>query len=214
MIRSIGRKSAAIFAGCFSAWLGAAGALAQDIPPGCVASQNPNGAVVGAVVGGLAGGLLGNALSGRHKAKGTILGAAGGAVAGAAVGNAAGQGNPCPQGYDYRGPPPRAAAAYEEPPPPSAERGEFWYGAPPRIHDRIAFLRRRIAMLDHDGWLSPREREGLFHRLGEIERREEDVRARNDGHIPPEVRDHFTDDLNEVARRLRWEQYTAEHPDN
>jgi hypothetical protein len=205
--------SAAAFAGSLSLWIGASGALAQGVPPGCVASGDPNGAVAGAVIGGVAGALIGNAASGsRQKAQGTVLGGLGGAVAGAVIGGNVGQ-SPCPQGYVYRSapPPPPVVSAYDEPPPPPAQEGEFWYGAPPRIHDRILFLRRRVENMDRDGFLSPRERDHLFHRLGDIEHREEDVRRRNDGHLPPEVRDHLEADLNDVARHVRWEEYRSEH---
>jgi hypothetical protein len=203
---------ATALAACFSALLAGTSALAQDMPPGCVASGNPNGAAAGALVGGVAGALLGNAVSGKHKAPGTILGGVTGALAGAAIGNSAGQGNPCPQGYVYRAAPPQSAALdSDEPLPPVAREGDVWYGAPPRIHERIIFLRRRVQMLDRDGWLSPRDSEGLFHRLGEIDRREEVIRNRNDGVLPPEVRDHLNDDLNEVARHLRWKEYQTEH---
>jgi hypothetical protein len=205
---------ATALAACFSAWLGGTSALAQDMPPGCVASGNPNGAAAGALVGGVAGALFGNAVSGKHnKAPGTILGGVTGALAGAAIGNSAGQGSPCPQGYVYRAAPRPQPVELEsdQPLPPGASEGDVWYGAPPRIHERIIFLRRRVQMLDHDGWLSPRESEGLFHRLGEIDHREEAIRNRNDGVLPPEVRDHLNDDLNEVARHLRWKEYQTEH---
>ena len=200
--------SAAALAAGLSIML-SAGALAQDAPAGCVASGNPNGAAAGAVVGGVAGALLGNAVSGKHKAPGTILGGVTGALAGAAIGGSSGA--PCPQGYVYRnGPPPERVDLDSDEPRPSRD-GDFWDGAPPRIHERISFLRRRVQMLDHDGWLSPRESEGLFHRLGEIDRREVAIRDRNDGVLPPEVREHLNDDLNEVARRLRWKEYRTEH---
>ena len=204
---------ATALAACFSTWLGGTSALAQDMPPGCVASGNPNGAAAGALIGGVTGALLGNALAGKHKAPGTILGGVTGALAGAAIGNNAGQANPCPQGYVYRAAPPPQPVALEsdEPLPPVTREGDVWSGAPPRIHERIIFLRRRVQMLDRDGWLSPRESEGLSHRLGEIDRREQAIRDRNDGVLPPEVRDHLNDDLNEVARRLRWKDYQAEH---
>ena len=195
-------------AGGLAAWLGAGSALAQDIPPGCVATGNPNGAVAGAVVGGLAGALLGNAVSGRHKAPGTILGGVAGATAGAAIGGS-GQVR-CPDGYAYRDAPRAADVDYDEGAPPAAE-GEFWYGAPPRIHERIAFMRRRIDRMDREGWLSPRERDGLFHRLGEIQRQEQHIRDRNDGHLPPDAREQLESELDGVAGRMRWEQYRTEH---
>jgi hypothetical protein len=192
-----------------SAGLGFGGAQAQDAPPGCVRTGNPDGAVAGALLGGVAGALLGNAVSGRHKAPGTIIGGVTGAAAGAAIGGG-GQVR-CPDGYAYQGPPPRAADVDYDESAPAASEGEFWYGAPPRIRERIGFLRRRIDRMDHEGWLSPRERDGLFHRLGDIQRREERIRDHNDGHLPPEARDHLEADLDDVAGKLRWEQYRTEH---
>jgi Glycine zipper 2TM domain len=201
-------------AGCLSLAIGSCGALAQGVPPGCVATGDPNAAAAGAVIGGLTGALVGNAVSGSHqKAQGTVLGGLGGALAGAVIGNNAGQGVSCPPGYIYRdGPPPQPAAVYDEPPPPTAQEGEFWYGAPPHIHDRIVFLRRRVEAMDRDGWLSPRDRDHLFHRLSDIEHREQDIRRHNDGHLPPEARERLANALNEVSGQLRWEEYSSEHP--
>ena len=179
------------------------GAKAQDVPPGCTAAGNPGGAVAGALLGGVAGALLGNAVSGRHKAGGTIVGGVTGAAAGAMIGGS----QPCPEGYVYRAAPVRS----EDPPPPRFRDDGFWDGAPPSIHERIGFLRHRIERLDANGWLAPRESEGLRHRLSEIAGREEVVRDRNDGHLPPEVRDHLNDDLNGVAHKLRWKEYSTQH---
>jgi hypothetical protein len=189
--------------GLLSAGLGASGALAQ-VPPGCVAS-NPNGAAAGALIGGVAGALLGNAASGRHKAGGTIFGGLAGAAAGAAIGGNAGA-TPCPDGYVYRAPPPD-----DEPLPVVAHESDFWYGAPASPRERVAFLHRRIERLDRDGWLSPRESEGLFHHLADIQRQEAAIRDRHDGMLPPDARDQISDELNDVARRLRWKEYRTQH---
>jgi hypothetical protein len=187
-------------AGVLAVGLSAGGAQAQDVPPGCTATGNPNGAVAGALLGGVAGALLGNAVGGRHKAPGTIIGGVTGAAAGAAIGGS----QPCPDGYVYR-----AAPVREEVPPPP--RDDFWYGAPASVHERIAFLRARVQKLDDDGWLSPRESTGLLHRLGEIAHREDAIRDDNGGHLPPEARDHLEGDLDGVAHRLRWREYRTQH---
>ena len=183
--------------------LGVGGAFAQDVPPGCTAQGNPGGAAGGALIGGIAGALLGNAVSGRHKAGGTIVGGVTGAAAGAMIGGS----QPCPEGYVYRAAPVRD----EVPPPPRYRDDGFWDGAPPNIHERIAFLRARVQKLDDDGWLSPRESEGLLHRLSEISHREEGIRDDNGGHLPPGARDRLNDDLNGVARKLRWKEYRTQH---
>ena len=185
---------------------GLGAARAQDVPPGCVSSGNPNGAAAGALIGGIAGALLGNAVSGRRKEGGTIIGGVTGALAGAAIGNSTG-GEPCPQGYAYRAAPERG----DERPQRRVRGDDVWYGAPPRIHERIAFMRHRVEKLDSDGWLSPRESDGLRQRLGEITEREERVRDNNDGRVPPEMAARLDDDLNEVARKLRWKEYRARH---
>jgi hypothetical protein len=197
---------AATLAAFVSVGLGADGAFAQ-VPPGCVAS-NPNGAAAGALIGGIAGALLGNAASGRHKAGGTIFGGVAGAAAGAAIGGSAGA-TPCPEGYAYRGPPPG-----DEPVPVVARDGDFWYGAPASPRERIAFLRHRIERLDRAGWLSPREVEGLSRHLADIQRQEAAIRDRHDGLLPPDARAQIGDELNDVARRLRWKEYRAEHAED
>ena len=178
-------------------------AQAQGVPPGCTAQGNPGGAVTGALLGGVAGALLGNAVSGHHKAGGTIVGGVTGAAAGAMIGGS----QPCPQGYVYQGPPPGAQPLAE----PVVARDDFWYGAPPSIRERIGFLRHRIDRLDSEGWLAPRESEGLRHRLGDVARRDEDLHARFGPELPPDARAHLNDELNEVARRLRWKEYQTQH---
>lgn len=167
---------------------------AQGYPSGCETDRSNNTAA-GAVIGGVAGALLGNAVSGRHKAPGTIIGGITGAVAGGAIG---GSSNPCPQGYHYREEP-----VYHE--------RDFWYGAPPTVYERIAFLRHRVEVLDNEGWLSPRESRSLFHRLAEIQRRNAYIRDQNDGYLPREASYHLNAELNDVARHLRWEEYRAQH---
>ncbi len=208
-------------------WGGVAGAVvvlaglggaaqAQELPPGCAASGNANNAAAGALIGGVAGALLGNAVSGRRKEGGTIIGGVTGALAGAAIGGGTGV-EPCPQGYAYRAVPerdderPLRRIRGDDPPPRHVRDDDVWFGAPPSIHERIAFMRHRVAKLDADGWLSPRESDGLRQRLGEITEREERVRDNNDGHLPPEMRARLDDDLNEVARRLRWKEYRTRH---
>jgi len=185
------------------ATLSAGAARAQDVPPGCSPSGNGNGAVAGALLGGVAGALLGNAVSGRHKEGGTIVGGVTGAAAGAMIGGS----QPCPDGYVYRAAPVRS----EDPPPRRYRDDGFWDGAPASIRDRISFLRHRVEKLDGDGWLSPRETEGLNHRLSEIAHHEEAIRDDNDGHLPSGARDRLNDDLNGVARKLRWKEYRTQH---
>jgi hypothetical protein len=189
--------------GFLSAGLGVGGALAQ-VPPGCVAS-NPDGAAAGALIGGVAGALLGNAASGRHKAGGTIFGGMAGAAAGAAIGGSTG-GVRCPDGYAYRAAPPE-----DEPVPVVAHDSDFWYGAPASPRERIGFLRRRIDRLDRDGWLSPRETEGLNRHLADIQRQEAAIRDNHDGLLPPDARAQIGDELNDVARHLRWKEYRTQH---
>ena len=184
--------------------LGFTGARAQDVPDGCV--QQGQNAATGALLGGVAGALLGNAVSGRHKAGGTIVGGVTGAAAGAMIGGS----QPCPDGYAYRAAPARVMED-DAPPPRVRDGGEFWDGAPSSIRERIGFLRRRIEKLDADGWLSPRETEGLTGRVSEIADREESIRDRHDGHLPPEARSRLTADLNDVARKLRWKEYRRKH---
>jgi hypothetical protein len=201
----VGKLGVAALTGCL--WLGASGALARDVPTDCARSGDPNAAVAGALIGGATGALIGNAASGRKKTQGTVLGGLGGAIAGAVIGGNLGQARPCPQGYVYRAaPPPEDAAAYDGPPPRYDDPGDVRRGPPLHIHDRIMLLRRRVASLDRDGGLSSREHDHLVRQLDEIEDREEDVLRRNDGRLPPEVREHFEADLDDVARHLRREE--------
>ncbi len=186
-----------------SAALGTHGAQAQDVPRGCSPSGNGNGAVAGALLGGVAGALLGNAVSGRRKEGGTIIGGVTGAAAGAMIGGS----QPCPEGYVYRAEPVRS----EDPPPRRYRDDNFWDGAPSDIDERIAFLRHRVEKLDGEGWLSPRETEGLNHRLSEIAHHDDAIRDDNGGELPRRARDRLNDDLNGVARRLRWKEYRTQH---
>jgi hypothetical protein len=193
-----------ILAAALALGLGATGAEAQGVPPGCYRVGNPDGAAAGALLGGVAGALLGNAASGRHKAGGTILGGVLGASAGAAIGGSTG-GVRCPDGYAYR-----AEPVVDEPGPVGPEDA-FWDGAPPSLRERIAFLRHRIERLDREGWLSPRESEGLFHRVSMIQHQEENIRNRHDGLLPPDARAQLSDELSDVSRHLRWKEYRTQH---
>ncbi len=185
--------------------VGMNGAQAQGVPPGCVAVGNPDGAVAGALLGGVAGALLGNAASGRNKTPGTILGGVFGATAGAAIGGSTG-GVRCPDGYAYR-----ARPVLEEEPVRVVREDAFWDGAPPSLRERIVFLRHRIERLDREGWLSPRETEGLSRRIALIRNQEENIRDRHDGMLPPDARAQLSDELNDISRKLRWKEYRTEH---
>jgi hypothetical protein len=197
---------AAALGATLSLALGVSCAVAQDIPPGCVSTGNPNGAAAGALLGGLAGALLGNAASGRRKAGGTILGGVAGAAAGAAIGGSAGGGIRCPDGYAYRAVPPPDDGG-----PIPVAREDFWYDAPTSLRERIIFLRHRIERLDRDGWLSPRETQGLSRKVSDIAHQEANIRDRNDGDLPPDARAQISDELADVAHHLRWKEYRSEH---
>ncbi len=182
-------------------------AVAQGIPPGCIMTTDPNSTAQGAALGGVAGALLGSAVSGRHnRGEGAVLGGLGGAVVGGVIGNGQGKGVACPEGYYYRPPTP---GYYEEPPPAPAAYGDVWYGAPPRLHERIAFLRNEVARVDQDGWLSPRERGSLYHRLDLIQNEEQHLRYQTGGYLPPPDRARLFDELNDISRRIHWNDFTS-----
>jgi Glycine zipper 2TM domain len=200
---SISSWPARLAVGALLATLLAGAASAQSVPYGCVKVKDPNSTAEGAIIGGIAGALLGSAVAGHHhKGEGAVVGGVGGAVAGQHV--------TCPEGYYYAPPPP--PPAYEEPAFAPAPYGDVWYGAPPRIHERIAFLRSQVARVDQDGWLSPRERSRLYHRLDEIQHEEDGDRYHNGGYLTPPEREHLFNELNDVARRIHWDEYMSEHP--
>jgi hypothetical protein len=84
-----------------------------------------------------------------------------------------------------------------------------WYGAPPRLHERIAFLRNEVARVDQDGWLSPRERGSLYHRLDLIQNEEQHLRYQTGGYLPPPDRARLFDELNDISRRIHWNDFTS-----
>lgn len=205
---------ARIAVGSLLAVMLAGAASADPVPPGCVRVKDPNATVEGVVIGGIAGALLGSAVAGHHhKGDGAVVGGLAGAAVGGAIGNNESRRVVCPEGYVYEAaPPPPPPAYYDEPAPPPAAYGDVWYSAPPRIHDRIAFLRTQVARVDQDGWLSPRERSRLYHRLDDIAREEQDLRYRNGGYLTPPDRNHLFNELNDVAHQLHWDEYLSEHP--
>lgn len=188
-----------------AALAGAEGASAQPIQGGCRPANN-DAALGGAVIGGVAGALLGSAVAGHHeKTAGAVVGGGMGAIAGAAIGSS--QNQPCPEGYVayQQGPPPPPPPAYGPP----SRPGEFWYGAPQRIHDRIAFVRNRVLTVDQDGWLSPRERNRLMHRLDEISRQEDGMRYQDGGRLSPDHISQLNSELDDLSRRIHWDEYAA-----
>jgi hypothetical protein len=201
--------------GSLLAVLLAGAASAQSVPYGCVKVKDPNATAEGAIIGGIAGALLGSAVAGHHhKGEGAVVGGVGGAVVGGMIGSGAGQHVACPEGYVYEAPPPPPPPppVYEEPAFAPAPYGDVWYGAPPRIHERIAFLRSQVARVDQDGWLSPRERNRLYHRLDEIQHEEDSDRFHNGGYLTPPDRNRLFNELNDVAHRIHWDEYMSEHP--
>lgn len=210
---SISRWPTRIAVGALLATLLAGAASAQPVPYGCVKVKDPNATAEGAIIGGIAGALLGSAVAGHHhKGEGAVVGGVGGAVVGGMIGSDAGQHVACPEGYVYQAPPPPPPPVYEEPAFAPAPYGDVWYGAPPRIHERIAFLRSHVARVDQDGWLSPRERSRLYHRLDDIQHEEDGDRYHNGGYLTPPERDRLFNELNDVARRIHWDEYMSEHP--
>lgn len=175
-----------------------AAANAQVADPACVRA-NENNTAAGAVVGGVAGAILGSAVAGRHeRAEGAVLGGVGGAVVGGVV---ASSGNhPCPAGYVYRAPPPPPAYA----PPP---RGDFWYGAPDGVRERIDFLQHRIDAGVRNGFIGYRDGRRFSMRLNDIRRQEGRMRYRDGGQLTPPDRDVLLNQLGDLSRRLHWEEH-------
>jgi hypothetical protein len=175
-----------------------------------VATYNPNSTAQGALLGGVAGALLGSSVAGRNnRGQGAVLGGVSGAVVGGVIGNSREQGVACPEGYSYRAPPP---VYDDEPRVPGAAYGDVWYGGPPHLAERIAFLRGEIARVDQDGWLSPRERGRLYHRLDDIQAEQERIRYQTGGYLPPPDRARLFDQLNDLGRHIHWDDYISAHP--
>ena len=195
--------------------VGGGAASAQTYDPACRQANN-QAATNSTIVGGLAGALLGTAVAGKHQ---KVEGAAVGGIGGALLGNAIGQSNaePCPPGY-YRAPPPPAPPRYEPqayrpppPPPPPSYRppppppGDFWYGAPEGVHDRIEYLQRQINQANRDGFLSPRELRRLNDRTEGLRHQEADTLYRNGGVLyDADLRDLYHR-LGDIGRRLQHE---------
>jgi hypothetical protein len=202
-------KWMAALAVCVGLGLGG-GAFAQPIDPACRQANN-QAATNDTIVGGLAGALLGTAVAGKHQ---KVEGAAVGGLGGALLGNVIGQSNaqPCPPGY-YRPPPPPPPyqpQAYRPlpPPPPPAYRppppppGDFWYGAPEGVHDRIEYLQRQVNQANRDGFLSPRELRRLNDRTEGLRRQEADALYRNGGVLYDDDLRGLYHRLSDVSRRL------------
>lgn len=192
-----------------SATLAAAGnAGAQPYDPACQRQNNAN-TTEGAVIGGIAGALLGDVVAGRHeKTEGAILGGVGGAVVGGAV--ASSNNHPCPPGYIYRAPPPPPGygppppPAYGPPPPP---RPDFWYGAPPGVHERIDFIQMRINRGVQNGFLFPDDVRKLNEALNHVRQEEEGLRFWDGCQLSPPDRDRLISQLNDLSHRLHWEEH-------
>lgn len=196
---------AALAVGVGIGLVGGGAASAQPYDPACRQANN-QAATNDTIVGGLAGALLGTAVAGKHqKLEGAEVGGVGGALLGNVVGQSSAQ--PCPPGY-YRvaappPPPPAPPPAYRPPPPPP---GDFWYGAPEGVHDRIEYLQRQVNQSNRDGYLSPRE----FHRLSDwlegLRHQEADALYRNGGVLyDADLRDLYHR-LGDLGHRLQRDQ--------
>jgi hypothetical protein len=186
-----------------AASLAAMGAAeAQPLDPACVRA-NQNNTMTGAVVGGVAGAVLGSAVAGHHeKTEGAVLGGVGGAVVGGMIANS--NNHPCPEGYVYRAPPPPPARM--APPPPPAPGG-FWYGAPDDVAQRIDFMQRRIDRGVQNGFIGPRDGRRFSMQLNNIRREEGRARYRDRGVLTPMDRDRIQNQLDNLSRRLHWEEH-------
>ncbi len=192
-------------------------AFAQTQDPSCRRANN-QATTNDTLIGGAAGALLGVAVAGKHQ---KLEGAAVGGLGGALLGNVIGQSNaePCPPGYvrvaspppppppqyvqAYRPPPPPPAPSYRPPPPPP---GDFWYGAPESVHDRIEYLQRQINQANRDGYLSPRELRRLNEWTDGLRHEESDMLYRNGGVLyDPDLRDLYHR-LGDVSHRLQHDQ--------
>ena len=195
----------------------AAPVMAQTADPACRRANN-QATTNDTLIGGAAGALLGVAVAGKHK---KLEGAAIGGLGGALIGNVVGQNNsePCPPGYvrvvappppppeynqGYRPPPPAyrppPPPAYRPPPPPP---GDFWYGAPESVHERIEYLQRQIGQANRDGYLSPRELRRLSEWTEGLRRQEGEMLDRNGGVLyDADLRDLYHH-LSDIGRRLQ-----------
>jgi len=173
-------------------------AMAQPYDPGCVRS-NENNQAAGTVLGAIGGALLGGAVAGRgHQGDGAAVGALGGAVAGNVI--AGSQNHPCPSGYYYQGP-------AGPPPPPQPPRGDFWYGAPEGVHERIDFMQDRVDRAIRGGWLSPREVGDIRGEMRRIRQEDRRLEYQDGGRLRREDRDYLESLLDNLSQRLHW----AEH---
>ena len=208
---------AAVAVGVSLCLVGGGAVSAQSVDPACRQANN-QATTNNTIVGGLAGALLGTAVAGKHN---KLEGAAVGGLGGALVGNVIGQNSsqPCPPGYyrvdspppppppryeqpAYRPPPPPPPPAYRPPPPPP---GDFWYGAPEGVHDRIEYLQRQINQANRDGYLSPRELRRLNDRAEGLRHQEADTLYRNGGVLyEADLRDLYHR-LGDIGRRLQHE---------
>eukprot|EP01037_Dinobryon_pediforme_P014249 gene14249-14369_t len=171
-------------------------ASAQSVDPACRQANN-QAATNDTIVGGLAGALLGTAVAGKHQ---KLEGAAVGGVGGALLGNVY-------QPQAYRAPPP-PPSSYRPPPPPP---GDFWYGAPEGVHDRIEYLQRQINQANRDGFLSPRELRRLNDRVEGLRHQEADTLYRNGGVLyDPDLRDLYHR-LGDISHRLQHDLHDDDY---
>jgi len=211
---------AAIAVGVGLGLIGGGVASAQSVDPACRQANN-QAATNDTIVGGLAGALLGTAVAGKHqKLEGAAVGGVGGALLGNVVGQSSAQ--PCTPGY-YRAPPPPPPPQYQPqayrapPPPPSSYRppppppGDFWYGAPEGVHDRIEYLQRQINQANRDGFLSPRELRRLNDRVEGLRHEESDLLYRNGGVLyDPDLRDLYHR-LGDISHRLQHDLHDDDY---
>jgi Glycine zipper len=196
-------KTKLLVAGLFAAAALPALAIAQPYgqpayDPGCVQDNHQNN-VAGTVIGGITGAIIGGAIgSNNHNTgAGVAIGAATGAVAGNTI--ARSNDHPCPAGYVYQGPPP---PQYQGPP--QANPGDFWYGAPTGINQRIDFMQSRIDTSSARGWVSGRQSYQLNAQLNDIRQQNQNMRYRDGGHLSPQDRDYLQGLLDNLSQRLHW----------
>ncbi len=163
--------------------------------------------VAGTVIGGVLGALAGNAIGrGGGRTGGTIIGG----VAGAAVGNNLARTH-CPDGYaevqdpNYIPPPAYGPGpGGPPPPPPQYDSAGFWRQAPQGIRQRIDWMQARIDRSRDRGSLDPRQINYAQRELGDIRRMNEDLRARDGGHLSEPDRSYIQGRLDNLGQNLRW----------
>jgi hypothetical protein len=87
-----------------------------------------------------------------------------------------------------------------------APRGDFWYGAPATLDERITWLDRRLDRMGREGRIDRAQWDRDHDSLMSLHQQLGGLRARDGGSLSPQDRDYVVGKLSEIRNHMNWQQ--------